>query len=64
MADWTKHAVEGKNISGVAVATRIRSISSGVTPPSFKALCAAFTARSEALSLSDAILLSDIPVRV
>jgi hypothetical protein len=29
---WTWQAVDGKNMSGVMVATRIMSISSGVTP--------------------------------
>ena len=60
--DWTLQAVDGKKASGVAVATTIRSISSGVAFPS-RALRAASAAMSEVVSPS-LIRLSFIPVLV
>jgi hypothetical protein len=59
----TMHAVDGKNMSGVAVATIITSISSGPRPASLMALRAASVARSDVAVLSSALCLLDIPVR-
>jgi hypothetical protein len=59
----TMHAVEGKLISGVMVATIIKSISSAFRPASSRALLAAIVLKSEVACSSLTILLSRIPVR-
>ena len=58
---WTKAAVEGAFLSGVAVATIIKSISSLFNPASSMALCPAIAAKSLVAWLLSAIRLSKIP---
>jgi hypothetical protein len=60
----TKQAVAGKTMSGVAVATRIKSTSSGLTLACAKAFRAAFAAMSLVCSSFAAMRRSFIPVRV
>jgi hypothetical protein len=61
---WTRQAVAGKSMSGVMVATMIRSICSAVTPARSIARCAARAAMSEVNSFLAAMRLSLMPVRV
>jgi hypothetical protein len=61
---WTKQAVAGKSISGVAVATIIRSISFAEIFACSIALSAAFVAISLVFSSFAAIRRSLMPVRV
>jgi hypothetical protein len=56
--------VAGKNMSGVTVATIIRSICSAETPAWLMAASAAFVAMSLVASSGAAILRSPIPVRL
>ena len=60
----TKQAVDGKNMSGVTVATMIRSISSAFTPAASMAFNAALVAMSLVASSSAAMWRSLMPVRV
>jgi hypothetical protein len=61
---WTKQAVAGKSMSGVAVATRIRSISAGEIFACSIAFSAAFAAMSLVCSSFAAMRRSLMPVRV
>src|SRR6185312_15213508 len=60
----TRQAVEGNGMSGVMVATMIKSICSAVTPAMAMARRAASAPRSDVYSLSAAMWRSLMPVRV
>jgi hypothetical protein len=60
----TTQAVEGKGMSGVIVATMIKSICSGVTRARAMATSAALAARSEVCSCLAAMRRSLMPVRL
>ena len=59
----TKQAVDGKNMSGVTVATMISSMSAAVTPAASMALRAALVAMSLVAISGPAMRRSLIPVR-
>jgi hypothetical protein len=57
------HAVDGKIMSGVVVATTIRSTSAGTMPAASSAAREAASARSDVISSSAAMWRARMPVR-